>query len=914
MIYYKAQEKPITIEELQDLYNNDPDEQAGNNFNNINTSFNFEADGSDTLSSDSIYFTPKASLVTKDWDEETIYSEPWDDTLIQDLHSNIYDQGISNASASPKTDLSPSAPLAAELPSAPPLEYLAPAPSQEDLPLPSAPPAEGITEIEKAAIEILDRVLDGDSAYDTLSDDTISDTSSEHSLESGCSIPTTPSILSPSDQNQGIKTEIGGVNITIPNHFFAQDTEDTSSLSNFSENDDEWDDEEGNKWSEQAIEDVAKRVTPESNDTNNTESVNTFDDSDATKSSTSVPIQELPKIVGYQYKEPLIPNNHYKAKPSSAEILAALVVKDELQQTLSRRRAAIEIEEDEEIDDPLKAGAINPKEKEADATYLKLSASEEARQTISRNKSAIAENKALLEAKYATIAKSRLGLAYQDPDTEIGNAFTSEFKPKNNEQVIDNDDTALTLPPPPTEAELALMNESMLPNSNDIDTTTPQGQSSYSENYNQTSSSSSEYDTDAEIRSYENVPIKPRNKRYIKKKGTRYSYRDIDQGLANLHGDAELSDVESEQWDNEWSKTAENSDSDIEGYDTVYTSSSSDDSDNSSDEDDLPLPPPPTTEELAELTKESELDTPMKSDLIAVELVSEEEQKANASSTNSANINNSSQEVSEDEEDTSNSFDTDETEMSSAALTASINGADAQVSNISQEDLLKKAAMAAVSHNQAREARKISSKQIRHRIFAKDIVTAAVAAGDEEAGGALDDAAEQTRGYSIWSSGTLGSNKQKSKADLNGYSTKIAGGTIGLELNLENDLLLGASFGKFSSRVKYQDQGGSSDLRSSTASTSTKYDTHIFSLYGSRPVSRNMSISVIGSAGYSKGTKARSKLLSFEPHLNYRVGLPREVTLIPHIGLRYEYEKVSRHKEQIASNLSMIILKRVTKP
>ncbi|MCC8419355.1 MAG: hypothetical protein LN590_07630 [Rickettsia endosymbiont of Glossina mortisans submortisans] len=72
------QEKPITIEELQDLYNNDPDEQAGNNLNNINTSFNFGADGSDTLSRDSIYFMPQDNLVTKDWDEETIYSEPWD--------------------------------------------------------------------------------------------------------------------------------------------------------------------------------------------------------------------------------------------------------------------------------------------------------------------------------------------------------------------------------------------------------------------------------------------------------------------------------------------------------------------------------------------------------------------------------------------------------------------------------------------------------------------------------------------------------------------------------------------------------------------------------------------------------------------------------------------------------------------
>ncbi len=126
-------------------------------------------------------------------------------------------------------------------------------------------------------------------------------------------------------------------------HFFAQDTEDTSSLSNFSENDAEWDDDAlGNEYSEQVIEDVAIEITPGSNGTTNTEPVNTFNRSEATKSSTTMPTQDLPKIVGYQYKEPLIPNNHYKAKPSSAKILAELAVKDEMHKTLSRRRAVME--------------------------------------------------------------------------------------------------------------------------------------------------------------------------------------------------------------------------------------------------------------------------------------------------------------------------------------------------------------------------------------------------------------------------------------------------------------------------------------------------------------------------------------------------------------------------------------------
>jgi outer membrane autotransporter protein len=499
----------------------------------------------------------------------------------------------------------------------------------------------------------------------------------------------------------------------------------------------------------------------------------------------------------------------------------------------------MEIEEDDEVEgldegnEVSSPAAALQSAPPADATYSKLSASEEAKQTIARNKSAIAENKALLEAKYATIAKSRLGQVWQDPDTEIGDAFTSEFESKNNEQVTDNNDVVLIFPPPPSEEELALMDTGIISDSNDNNTTQI-------------------IDYDVLEREQERLPLPP------------YPVTEVDRE----HNISEIKE---------------------------------------SVEEDLPFPPPPSEEELAELTKESGLDTLTQSNLIAVELVGKEEQKADASSTymaNPANINSSNQEVSEDEEDTSNSFDTDETDMRTA-LTDSMNGSEQQISNISQAELLKKAATTAARHAQAREASKIASKQIRHRIFAREAVTAAVAAGDEDADEALDDAAEQTRSYSIWSSGMLGSNKQKSKADLNGYSTKIAGGTIGLELNLENDLLVGSSFGKFSSRVKYQDQGGASDLRSSRASNRAKYDTHIFSLYGSSPVSRDISMSVIGSAGFSKGKKVRSKLFSLEPHLNYRVELPRSVTLIPHIGLRYEYEKSKSHKEQIASSLSI---------
>jgi outer membrane autotransporter protein len=345
--------------------------------------------------------------------------------------------------------------------------------------------------------------------------------------------------------------------------------------------------------------------------------------------------------------------------------------------------------------------------------------------------------------------------------------------------------------------------------------------------------------------------------------------------------------------DDDWS--GEDNISDTDGYDTVYTSSGSEYSEDSGDEDGISISPPAIEEKKEELSS-AVASNDSSINEVSIALDSNEPEEVSQEESAAASV----LEIQDKVEEEDNLPQEISTNLDSIASTEP-----QQATFMSQEELRKKATMVAASHNQAREARKISSNHIKHRIFAREVLTAAVSAGEEEAGRALDDAADKTRGYSIWSSGTLGSNTQKSKADLNGHSTKIAGGTIGLELNLENDLLVGSSFGKFSSRVKYQDQGGASDLRSSRASNRAKYATHIFSLYGSRPVSRNMSVSLINSAGYSKGTKARSKLLSFEPHLNYRIELPRSVRLIPHIGLRYEYEKSKSHKEQIASSLSI---------
>ena len=210
-----------------------------------------------------------------------------------------------------------------------------------------------------------------------------------------------------------------------------------------------------------------------------------------------------------------------------------------------------------------------------------------------------------------------------------------------------------------------------------------------------------------------------------------------------------------------------------------------------------------------------------------------------------------------------------------------------QTSSLDQETLLKKAeALSYISHNELHTARKVASNHIKQRMFERNML-APVAAGDES-----ESDHSQILGYSVWSSGALGTAKQKTSNSSNGYSSKIFGGSIGADVNFENDLLIGASFSKISSNIKH-----------TTQSAPKKLNTYIASLYGSSPIKENLTLGVIGSAGFSP--KPRSKLLSLESHLDYQIALPQEIKLIPNIGFKYEYERSKTYQEQIDSNVSI---------
>ncbi|HJD63396.1 MAG TPA: autotransporter outer membrane beta-barrel domain-containing protein [Rickettsia endosymbiont of Degeeriella rufa] len=210
-----------------------------------------------------------------------------------------------------------------------------------------------------------------------------------------------------------------------------------------------------------------------------------------------------------------------------------------------------------------------------------------------------------------------------------------------------------------------------------------------------------------------------------------------------------------------------------------------------------------------------------------------------------------------------------------------------QTSSLDEETLLQKAeALSYISHEELRVARKVASNHIKQRMFERSMLVA-VAAGDER-----ESDQSQILGYSVWSRGAFGSAKHKTSYNSNGYSSKILGGSIGAYAKFENDLLVGSSFSKIRSNIKHASQ-----------KVTKKLNTYIASLYGTSPIKENLTLGVIGSAGFSP--KPRSKLLSLESHLNYQIALPHEITLIPNIGLKYEYERSKTHQEQIDGNISV---------
>ncbi|MGX8190135.1 autotransporter domain-containing protein [Rickettsia conorii] len=202
-----------------------------------------------------------------------------------------------------------------------------------------------------------------------------------------------------------------------------------------------------------------------------------------------------------------------------------------------------------------------------------------------------------------------------------------------------------------------------------------------------------------------------------------------------------------------------------------------------------------------------------------------------------------------------------------------------------QEVLAERTRFAARVREDLRFGSKMLSKQIRHRLSAREIGSmVAVAAGDEEE--------SQAPSYSVWSSGIFGGSKQKDSNTILGYSSRIHGGSIGGEINLSSDLMFGVSYSRLSSKFKYPSM---LDAGSNVSRTNT----NIFSIYNGTTLAENTNLQTLASVALSgsNGKKQdivtpKSKLFSFESHLNQKITFQNNITLIPSIGFRYEYGNV----------------------
>nr|WP_231289314.1 autotransporter domain-containing protein [Rickettsia bellii] len=132
-----------------------------------------------------------------------------------------------------------------------------------------------------------------------------------------------------------------------------------------------------------------------------------------------------------------------------------------------------------------------------------------------------------------------------------------------------------------------------------------------------------------------------------------------------------------------------------------------------------------------------------------------------------------------------------------------------------------------------------------------------------------------------------------------GHSSKVHGGTIGGEINFNNDLMFGVSYSRLSSKFKYPSM---LDAGSNVSRTNT----NIFSIYNGTTLVENTTLQTLASVALSGKNgkkqdilKPKSKLFSFESHLNQKITFQNHITLIPSIGFRYEYGRIGASKKQI---------------
>ena len=170
---------------------------------------------------------------------------------------------------------------------------------------------------------------------------------------------------------------------------------------------------------------------------------------------------------------------------------------------------------------------------------------------------------------------------------------------------------------------------------------------------------------------------------------------------------------------------------------------------------------------------------------------------------------------------------------------------------------------------------------------------AAIAAGD--------DSFNVVKG--LWISGVYGVSNQDSIKDASGYKGKIAGGSVGGDIDINDNTMIGASYSHLVSGVKFKDNlsGNELDINSNILSLyarqniTDKFYINGMVSFGKSQINNKRSLEV---AGLSKTAKSKINSTSYNSELDVSYNLTgKKMIVIPSVGLRYGHYTNGSYKE-----------------
>jgi hypothetical protein len=168
-----------------------------------------------------------------------------------------------------------------------------------------------------------------------------------------------------------------------------------------------------------------------------------------------------------------------------------------------------------------------------------------------------------------------------------------------------------------------------------------------------------------------------------------------------------------------------------------------------------------------------------------------------------------------------------------------------------------------------------------------------VGAGSEKVSGILNN---------VWATAMYGQTKDRTHGSS--HNASVYGPTIGVDLNINENNIVGVAYSNVVSNFKF----------SSSKGKKINAETHIFSVYGQSKLSDNIVWNNLASFSASKVNSKRAGLVDtsltneaigkysdksqvFETSLNYNQGISENVSIVPNAGLRFTNYVQSAHKE-----------------